>query len=44
MAGYKVNIPIEGTMAHSFVTSFSSLDDIKDDLLINDINLKERSI
>ena len=39
LAGMKLNIKVVGTMAHSFVTSFNSLNDIEE-FQINNVNMK----
>lgn len=43
LAGFKFGIPISGTMAHSFVTSYSSLDDISE-FEMNGIRIKETTL
>lgn len=43
LAGYKFGIPISGTMAHSFVTSYNSLEQIKE-YEINGVNIKETAL
>ncbi|CAD8186417.1 unnamed protein product [Paramecium pentaurelia] len=43
MAGLKLGIPVSGTIAHSFVTSFSELNDVESAEL-NGINIKLRAI
>lgn len=42
-AGFLKGIPVVGTMSHSFVTSFKSLDDVEETVL-NDIKIKERTL
>lgn len=43
MAGLKLGIPVSGTIAHSFVTSFSQLNDVESAEL-NGVNIKLRAI
>lgn len=43
LAGMFYDIPISGTIAHSFVTSFHELNDVKS-VEINGINIKLRAI
>lgn len=43
IAGFKFNIPISGTVAHSFITSFNNLEDVKEQN-INGVSLKERAL
>lgn len=43
LAGMKYGIPIYGTMAHSFVTSYRNLDEVEE-FEINGIKIKEKSI
>lgn len=43
LAGFKYGIPIYGTMAHSFVTSYKNLSEIEE-FELNGVKIKERSI
>lgn len=44
-AGMKLGIPVVGTMAHSFVTSYSNLDGVSEEKsILNGVNLKKLSL
>ena len=43
LAGMKYNLPISGTHAHSFILSFSSLDDVHN-YVLNGVNFKEEAL
>lgn len=42
VAGFKYDIPISGTVAHSFVTSFTEMADVEG-IVLNGINIKDKA-
>lgn len=45
LAGMKLGIPVVGTMAHSFVTSYSDLSSISEEMtILNGVNLKATAL
>lgn len=42
IAGFKLNIPILGTVAHSFITAFESLSDVAE-VTINGVKIKSKA-
>ena len=43
LASSRFDIPVSSTMSHSYVTSYSNLDEI-DDFQLNNINIKQRTL
>ena len=42
LAGMRIGVPVSGTMAHSYVTSYSDLECVPaDKTIVNNVNLKE---